>query len=58
MIANKNIESFQWFLSFQVVVSVFTRWIYKVIVHVTPRDIRHEFRMALPILNCSIRIRQ
>ena len=58
MVANKKVERFQWFLSFQVVMSVFTRWIYKLIVLVTPRDIRHDFCIALPILINSILIRQ
>ena len=56
MVAHKKVESFQWFVRFQVVPS---RWIYKVIVHVTPRDIMHEFHITLhtvPILNNSIQI--
>ena len=58
MVANKKVERLQWFLSFQVAMSVFTRWIYKVIVHVTSRDIRQDFRIAVPILSSSIGIWQ
>ena len=54
MVVHKKVESFEWSVGFQVVMSVFTRWIYKVIVHVTPKDIMHELHIALLILKNSI----